>query len=222
MEKRNVLPSLKPQQAQPEIANISLQIPPCWRDRLRLWFYSFEAATRLQEGRSTDGTDGKRTAGKLVNFREEDVEKTAILTPMRLFRFPRICSDLNNAVWFGAAEFGLARPRGPGRGRGDFDVQFEDESQRIFLIRNHVCGWDCSKFLLNKSPCPVRDVTQWGAVTSPCEAAHPSNKVKQRSTHFIDPVSLFRWDALRLSARRAERRWAGVKPGCVARAASFC
>lgn len=33
--------------SQPEVANISLtlRIPPFWRDRPRLWFYSFEAAT---------------------------------------------------------------------------------------------------------------------------------------------------------------------------------
>lgn len=61
---------------QPEIANISLalRIPPFWRDRPRLWFYSFEAATHDQK-------KGEQQMAQMVIARleKQDIEQISDL-----------------------------------------------------------------------------------------------------------------------------------------------
>ncbi|XP_060810826.1 uncharacterized protein LOC132904439 [Amyelois transitella] len=61
---------------QPEIANISLalRIPPFWRDRPRLWFYSFEAATHEQR-------KGEQKMAQMVIARleKQDIEQISDL-----------------------------------------------------------------------------------------------------------------------------------------------
>ncbi|CAH2089306.1 unnamed protein product [Euphydryas editha] len=57
-----------------EIANISLllRIPPFWRDRVRLWFYSFEAAIHDQK-------KGEQQLAQMVIARleKQDIEQTS-------------------------------------------------------------------------------------------------------------------------------------------------
>lgn len=61
---------------QPEITNISLalRIPPFWRDRPRLWFYSFEAATHDQK-------KGEQQLAQMVIARleKQDIEQISDL-----------------------------------------------------------------------------------------------------------------------------------------------